>query len=919
MNVILKIYDFMARHKKLLWASMAAFMALFLIMVLHLKYSEDISDFLPLGTSDQEALAVYQNISGAGRIYILFDSPEDPDYTVEAIGFFTDSVHKKDSLGWCTNLTAQFDMSQIMEVTDFVYSNIPYFLTEEDYVRMDSLLVQPDYIQAQLKRDLEMLMFPSGGMMTSNITRDPLSLFSPVLSGLQSANPQMGFEMYDGYIFTPDMSKAVAMMDSPFGNSETEYNSRMLDLLHESASLMEAEYPGVTANIVGGPEIAVGNATRIKKDSILAISLSVVLIVLLAIYSIGSVRNILLIFLSIGWGWLFALAGMSLLSSQVSIIVIGISSVILGIAVNYPLHLIVHLSHVPDMRTAIKETMAPLVIGNITTVGAFLTLVPLQSVALRDLGLFASLLLVGTIIFVLLYLPHLLKVRPTSGHRSKFIDRIAAFSPDRNRIMVAGALLLTAVLSFFSFRTEFDSNMANINYMTDRQREDMQYFQSLLSKSASGTTQSVYVLSSGEDYDEALEENALVIPAIDSLIEKGLVQDYSGVSRFLSSRTGQQDRLDMWKEFVERHRTALTVTLPADAQRYGFSSEAFSSFFALVENADEFLPMDISYFSPLTRFILSQNVTSLETTGKSYIINVLNVEKEDIEKVKSSFSNCFDVAGMNSALSNNLSDNFNYIGWACSLIVFFFLWFSFGRLELAVISFLPMAVSWIWILGVMAVFGIKFNIVNVILATFIFGQGDDYTIFMTEGCQHEYTFRRPILASYKSSILQSALIMFVGIGTLIVSRHPAMKSLAEVTIIGMFTVVLMSYMIPPLLFRWLTEKNGKTRRHPVTLRTLLCGYPSDPVKKVRGRYLYKGRRILRNVDEGLQKYREDTGIDMMPSVTICDEGYGEQAILTALNHPQTKVNVVMPDDERRRIAEVAAMDFVDNIEFYKQL
>ena len=100
-----------------------------------------------------------------------------------------------------------------------------------------------------------------------------------------------------------------------------------------------------------------------------------------------------------------------------------------------------------------------------------------------------------------------------------------------------------------------------------------------------------------------------------------------------------------------------------------------------------------------------------------------------------------------------------------------------------------MAVSWIWILGIMALFGMEFNIVNIILATFIFGQGDDYTIFMTEGSMYEYAYRRRMLASYKHSIIISALIMFIGIGTLIVARHPALHSLAEVTIAGMFLLV----------------------------------------------------------------------------------------------------------------------------------
>jgi hypothetical protein len=273
---------------------------------------------------------------------------------------------------------------------------------------------------------------------------------------------------------------------------------------------------------------------------------------------------------------------------------------------------------------------------------------------------------------------------------------------------------------------------------------------------------------------------------------------------------------------------------------------------------------------------------------------------------------------MNSSLSRNLSDDFNYIGWACSLIVFIFLWFSFGRIELAVIAFLPMAVSWVWILGIMAVTGIKFNIVNVILATFIFGQGDDYTIFMTEGCQYEHKYRRPILSSYKNSILQSALIMFVGIGTLIVSKHPAMKSLAQVTIIGMFSVVLMSYMLPPLFFRLITMKNGVPRRYPLTIGRLLRGEPKDPAAKVRSRYVYKGMEIERTVSRNLRDSADKLrGLDLdgMTSYTLCDEGYGETAILLALTHPEVHIVAQIADDERRRIAEVSAEDFVENIEF----
>lgn len=255
----------------------------------------------------------------------------------------------------------------------------------------------------------------------------------------------------------------------------------------------------------------------------------------------------------------------------------------------------------------------------------------------------------------------------------------------------------------------------------------------------------------------------------------------------------------------------------------GFADDSFDEFYALLDK--DYQPQNFSYFKPLTQSLFVSNL-SMDSVNRRYnVVNVLSVKNNNVSKVEdvldSHDSYSFDVDSMNSAIANHLSNDFNYIGFACGFIVFFFLWLSFGSIELAVLSFVPMAVSWLWILGIMALFGMQFNIVNIILATFIFGQGDDYTIFMTEGAMYEYAYRRKMLASYKHSIIISALIMFIGIGTLIVARHPALHSLAEVTIAGMFSVVLMAYIFPPLVFKFLVRHNGEYRKRPVSMMPLI--------------------------------------------------------------------------------------------------
>ncbi|MBR1498449.1 MAG: MMPL family transporter [Bacteroidaceae bacterium] len=783
-------------------ASLTAVTLVMLCSVLRLSYKEDIQDFLPLGETDRQRMAVYQDISGMNRLFVIFESNGDAERTTQAIDRFALAVEEKDTAGWCSGLQTAFDLESLSEQADFVFSHIPLFLAEADYRRMDSLLASNGFMDSRLDDDLSALTFPTGGLAEQNIGRDPLGLFTPLLEELGQQAGQMRFEMYDGYIFTPDMKHAVAMLPSPFGSSETARNAALIALLEEAVGTMQADFPDIKAHVAGGPQIAVGNARQIARDSILAVSLAVVLILGLLFYAFRRWRSILLTCFSVLWGWLFALGALALVHDNVSMIVVGISSIIIGIAVNYPLHLVSHLQHQPDVRQTLREVTKPLLVGNVTTVAAFLALVPLRSASLRDLGLFASFLHVGTILFVLVWLPHALakseklKVKNKSNQSPDFLSRLASLQIERKKWVVALVAALTLVFGYFSLSVEFDPNVSHINYMTEEQKADMDYFGKLMEGDGSGDMVRLYLLSFGTDFDEALSVAESRQAVIDSLQDAGLLASRRGVKRFLPSEAEQARRIGLWKEWREGHRQLL-ADLNAVATRHGFADDAFADFADIILSEPTAHPF--SDFLPLTSNAFAGNV-SLASKGKACIAEVLTTKKENADRLREALPEAFDISSLHASVAEALSADFNYIGWVCSSVVFLFLWLSFRSFRLAVISFVPMAVSWIWILGIMALLGIKFNIVNIILATFIFGQGDDYTIFMTEGCVSEYANGRPVLVSYKRSIILSALIMFIGIGTLIFARHPALHSLAEVTIIGMSCVVLMAYLLPPLLF-----------------------------------------------------------------------------------------------------------------------
>lgn len=800
---VLRLYDYLHRNRWLCYVLLAAIVVGSVLLTLRLRFNEDISDFLPNDEAYQKSMSIYRQINAADRIFVVFQlrdsSQTDTEKLISAVELFG-----KQTAGEHWKMTAQVDYDKLINIASFVYRNAPLFLTAADYKRMERQLA-PDSITSALQRAQEQLLFPTGSLVSNNIQRDPLGLFTPLITRLQTANSNIRYALNDGFIFTPDNKRAIIMIDSPYGSSETSKNSTLINRVNTAASAVEQAIPGVQIQATGAPVIAVQNARQIKTDSLWAVSIAAVLILSLLFYALRSLRKMLFIVVSLAFGWLIAMAGMSVLHQHVSVIVLGIASIIIGIAVNYPLHFVSHLSHQPSPRAVLQDIAEPLVIGNITTVGAFCALIPLDSTALRDLGIFAALMLMGTILFVMVFLPHLCKqnaVQKVVGQLQEETNETAEYTPTypRNKWVAGSLIVITLVLGYFSLSTSFDTNMQNINYLDPNQRELLAGL-SKMRNATPGETQ-LYIASEGATVDEALTRSE---------------QDSADV--FITSRREQQRRIDRWNAFVHRHHAEFYIHLPQTAARIGFSTEAFTDFYSLLNTP--FHPQDIRFFAPLTA-----NGIGTRIIGRT-AVRVTNVPTAVADSLITAYADqnngrwAFDVQSMNSTIAVSLSDNFNYIGWACGLIVFVFLWLSFGKIEHALVAFLPMAVSWIWILGTMHLFGMRFNLVNVILATFIFGQGDDYSIFITEGLIYERTHHRRMLASYTRSILLSAAIMFIGMGTLIVARHPALHSLGEITIVGMASVVAMTYVLPPIVFGWLyTRSDGSDRPFPVTVRRL---------------------------------------------------------------------------------------------------
>jgi hypothetical protein len=211
----------------------------------------------------------------------------------------------------------------------------------------------------------------------------------------------------------------------------------------------------------------------------------------------------------------------------------------------------------------------------------------------------------------------------------------------------------------------------------------------------------------------------------------------------------------------------------------------------------------------------------IERPGKLTIVNVVAIKPENKQQLYTALNGTPSTGVDRQMLANTfvgyVHADFNLIVTITSVMVFLALLISYGRIEITLITFIPMLITWIWILGIMALTGLEFNIVNVMISTFIFGLGDDYSIFTMDGLKQKYQYGKENISSIRSSIFLSALTTITGLGVLIFAKHPALHSIAAISIIGIICVFVMSQTVEPYLFRWMITRRTERGLPPMTL------------------------------------------------------------------------------------------------------
>ena len=807
-RIFLPIYRFFHNHKPLMYFIMVASAVIFLFFGLKLHYEEDISKLLP--ESSVESQLAFSSIELKDKIYIQVtsaDEPLSPFVLAERTDEFIDLLYEKDTAShFISNVLYRMEPETALNALDFVIEHIPSFIDTSAYRGFEKAM-EPEAIEKQMWVNYEQIMEDETGELTQAIAYDPLNLRGVVLGDvLLSASSN--YNIIDGHLFCPDSTVAIAYLAPAFKSLDSKASTDFSRMLSKAQMEFEAAHPDVKVHAHGDPIGSVSNAGRIKSDLMVTVGISLVLILILIWLCFKSFSFIWELLLPIIYGTLFSMACIYWLKGGMSLMALGLGAIVLGVAISYCLHVLIHHFFVGDPERLLSDEATPVFLGCITTVGAFCSLLFTESDLLRDFGLFASFALLGSTLFALIFLPHFLPKRHTNADSKTFrrISRLNNLPFDRKKWFLVLMVVLVIIGIIFSPKVKFDSDLRNLDYNSPAEVEAENLFNE---KNNDGFFH-LYFATVSTDLDEALEADKSLMIALDTLKQKGIVHSYTDmIPRLFVTMADQEQRIAAWNAYWtdERKKNAIDQ-VDKGAKAFGLDPMMFYEFKDML-NAN-FEPASLMESGVVPDNLLGNFIECNADNQYMVFTDVsMNFDEKDIATdvlvtnpktfVLEPFYYCKSMVEI-------IHDDFNIAVWISSLFVLIILLISFRNILTALLSFLPMVLSWFMVQGYMALIGLEFNLINIIISTFIFGVGVDYSIFITEGLLAEArTGSHDILTWHKVAIFFSAVILVIVTLSLLFAVHPAIRSIGLITLIGMASTIMISYALQPFVFRQLMK------------------------------------------------------------------------------------------------------------------
>lgn len=543
------------QRRSVVWAAAAAVMIAIILFRLDLSF--DLSAFLPTRTSLEQDILIEQIRHGPASRLIIVGISGDSRAELAAFSDRLKQSLSQDSR-FLTVINGEFNEQEVA-----VPSPIDRY-----YLLMKDLSYDVESLKSVVQLRLQDLALGGGVDLLGLIARDPFLVSLDMLANLAPAD-------FDGNLWFSENGSAVLVAETAAASIDLDAQHAAVEAVRKAFRDLEPG-PAVSLELTGVGAFGVELQSTIRKEATIRSTVASLALMLVLYLVFRKPRLVLLAALPLGMGFLSGLAVLCTLFDKVHGITLAFGFTMLGVAIDYPLHLFSHSQDSSGER-AIERIWPTMRLGVLSTVIAYAGLIFAGSSGLAQLGIFTAAGVVTAMLVTRTWLPQLM----SESESRKIESSDTLVSPALS--WGAGLVVLVAALGWISTNSDhWDDELASLSPVPeDRVLADREL------RLATATPDLRYQVVI---HDASLEAVLDACEQADALLsvarEKGLLDGWQSACQLLPSQKSQQRRRDAIPAVEElRERVELAVAGTP------FRKNAFEPFVVNASGSKELEPL----------------------------------------------------------------------------------------------------------------------------------------------------------------------------------------------------------------------------------------------------------------------------------------------------------------------------------------
>ena len=783
------------------WAIVVLIVVLGSLACGNVEVRDDALELLPDGAVRGD-ISLLQRMGLVDRIFITLSLKED--VVVEPYLLRKDLQNSVEQLGKVLRDSGRFSLVISRLPAGYESSlfrslrpSLPLLLDGDDFRTLEKMTDKAG-IAKVLAKNYALLNSPAGIALKKQVQDDPLGLVPLVLGKLRHLQSEFSMAFDNGFLMSRDGRSCLVVAESILPLTDSRVAEQVDNVL--KSSFQHALAKGIRARIIGTLPHTLANSRMVKRDLRLLLPAATVLLILLLAVTLRNIKALAV--LSVPFmAAPPAIALTGFIFDKVSGLALGFGIVLLGIAVDFSIHLYLTLSRETGTRRELLKVVGrPVACATATTTAVFIVLFFSQVASHRQMATLALIGILLAVLFSWLLIPTIIKAQNNVvNKKSGFGEGLPTIMKRwRGKILLLWLFLI--LCGVFSWPLlQYNGDLRVLDVPTLRIGEDERHF----TKTWGGKGDQAFVVARADSLAGVLDKN---YDLYRFLVTQGCKR-FQSFAPILPGPLAQKRHRLRWRNFWQEKRSVFHRQFQECAMSMGFSKRAFVPFFSWLDLEPQPLSPSAFLKGPLQPMLASMLKESSSRAGRKEFLALTTVAVDggllpelltmaDRQPGLTVLANSKWRAEVEQLLRRDILT----LSLVAGCVIVLLVTMQFRRFATVIAVLAPVVSA----LSAMAVFCFlsdgELNMMHLIMGIMVIGLSVDYGIFIV--CAR----LSPRQKTAGAAVSICAASSLVGFGVLAFAHHPALHSLGITVLVGIGAAWPVAIFVSPCLLEYFGEK-----------------------------------------------------------------------------------------------------------------